>query len=56
MIFIALGLMVLIITIVMFVQKVRLKAKMQDGLGRRVKDSELTSLNAWMDASEPKKQ
>ena len=54
MIFIALGVMVLIITIFMFVQKIRLKAKMQGGLGRRVKDSELTSLNAWMDVpSEP---
>ncbi|HYW73944.1 MAG TPA: hypothetical protein VE961_23170 [Pyrinomonadaceae bacterium] len=51
MIFIALGLMILIITTFMFVQKIRLKSKMQGGLGRKVKDSELTSLNAWMDAS-----
>jgi hypothetical protein len=51
MIFIALGVLVLIISIFMFVQKVRLKSKMEGGLGRRVKDSELTSLSAWMDAS-----
>ena len=51
MIFIALAVLVLIIMIFMFVQKIRLKSKMQGGLGRRVKDSELTSLNAWMDAS-----
>lgn len=49
MIFIALAVMVLIISIFMFVQKVRLKSKMEDGLGRKVKNSELTSLSAWMD-------
>ena len=55
MIFIFLGLLVLLITIAMFLQKLRLKSKMEGGLGRKVKDTELTSLSAWMDASEPKK-
>ena len=55
MIFIVLVLFVLIITIFMFVQKIRLKSKMEAGLGRKVKDNELTSLSAWMDTSEPKK-
>ena len=51
MIFIALAILVLLITIFMFVQKVVLKGRMERGLGRKVKASELTSLNAWMDAS-----
>jgi hypothetical protein len=50
MIFIALGIMVLIITVALFVQKVRLKGRMERGLGRKVKNNELTSINAWMDA------
>ena len=51
MIFISLGLLVLITTIYLFAQKVVLKGRMQRGLGRKVKDNELTSINAWMDAT-----
>jgi hypothetical protein len=51
MIFILIALVLLIIAIGMFAQKIRLKSKMEGGLGRKVKDSELTSLSAWMDAS-----
>lgn len=31
-----------------WVLKVRLKRKMEQGLGRKVDDSELTSISAWM--------
>jgi hypothetical protein len=54
MIFIIIALVLFIIGIGMFLQKVRLKSKMEGGLGRKVKDSELTSLSAWMDASSSK--
>jgi hypothetical protein len=39
----------LIISLVMFVQKVVLKNAMQKKLGRKVEDHELTSISAWMD-------
>ncbi len=51
MIFIILAALVLLIGIVMFVQKFVLKGKMERGLGRKVEDHELTSINAWMDTS-----
>lgn len=38
----------IVIAIFMFIQKVILKRRLEQGLGRRVKDSELTSINAWM--------
>jgi hypothetical protein len=56
MIFIVLAVLLILITVFMFFQKVRLKSKMEGGLGRKVKDSELTSLNAWMNASSDKTQ
>lgn len=51
MIFIALAVLVLLITIIMFPQRVRLKAEMERGLEPTVKNNELTSLSAWMDAA-----
>jgi hypothetical protein len=44
--------LVVVITIILFVQKVVMKSRLERGLGRGVKDHELTSLNAWM-AAEP---
>ena len=43
--------LVILISIVMFIQKVVLKGRLESRLGRRVKDNELTSIAAWMDAS-----
>lgn len=33
----------------MFIRKLILKGRLEQGLGRRVKDNELTSITAWMD-------
>jgi hypothetical protein len=32
-----------------FIRKVILKGRLEKGLGRRVRDNELTSITAWMD-------
>ncbi len=52
MIFIVLAALVILISIVMFIQKVVLKGRMARGLGRKVNDRELTSLTAWMATSD----
>jgi len=36
--------------VVTFIRKVALKERLESGLGHKVKDSDLTSINAWMDA------
>jgi hypothetical protein len=51
MIFVILAALVLLISIVIFIQKVVLKGRLERGLGRKVEDHELTSINAWMDTS-----
>lgn len=40
--------LVALITLVLFVQKVIMKSRLERGLGRQVKDHELTSLKSWM--------
>jgi hypothetical protein len=42
---------VLLSSLVLFIQKVTLKRRLGEGLGRQVKDHEITSITAWMDAS-----
>ena len=39
----------LIVGLFMFIHKVIYKRRMENSLGRRVEDRELTSLSAWMD-------
>ena len=47
----------IILGIVLFIRKLALKGNLERGLGRKVKDSDLTSLTAWMDATpEPKRR
>jgi hypothetical protein len=41
--------LILLGSIVIFIRKVILKGQLEKGLGRRVKDNELTSISAWMD-------
>jgi hypothetical protein len=42
--------LVIITSIVMFIQKVVMKGNLERGLSRRVQDNELTSITAWMNA------
>jgi hypothetical protein len=42
--------LVVVTTLVLFVQKVVMKNRLERGLGRQVKEHELTSLSAWMEA------
>ena len=42
--------MVVVTTLTLFIQKVVRKSRLERGLGRAVKDHELTSLSAWMEA------
>jgi len=44
---------VLIGSVVLLIQKIVLKHRMRRGLGRKVEDRELTSLNSWMKAASP---
>src|SRR5215468_8084061 len=44
---------VIVGSITLFVQKIVLKSRMRRGLGRKVEERELTSINAWMQASSP---
>ena len=39
-----------LIVIGLFIQRVVMKSRLERGLGRQVKDHELTSLSAWMEA------
>jgi hypothetical protein len=39
----------------LWVRKMILKRRMERGLGRKVKDSELTSITGWMEAVPPDK-
>lgn len=48
--------LIIIISLFLFVQKVIFKRRLQRGLGRKVADHELTSLNAWMDAEDTSKK
>ena len=36
----------------MWIRKLVLKKRLQDGLGRKVEDRELTSISSWMNAQE----
>lgn len=47
--FIGLGVLVLI-ALLSWVVKIIYRKRLERGLGRRVKDNELTSITAWMDA------
>lgn len=40
--------LVVITSLVLFIQKVAMKRRLERGLGRKVSDEELTSFNAWM--------
>jgi len=51
MLYLLLILLFLIGGLILFVQKVVMKGRMQRQLGRKVQDRELTSISAWMDAS-----
>ena len=39
----------IIVTVYLFFQKIYYKRKLERGLGREVKDNELTSLTSWME-------
>jgi len=41
----------IIVTVYLFFQKIHYKRKLERGLGREVKDNELTSLTSWMKTS-----
>lgn len=41
----------IVIAILLFIQKIVYKRRLERGLGRKVADRELTSINSWMDAS-----
>lgn len=43
--------LVVIITIFMFIHKLVYKKGLENRLGRKVKDRELTSISAWMESS-----
>ena len=45
-----------IIALVMFFHKLAMKSSMQEKLGRKVEDRELTSITAWMEDSKDKDQ
>lgn len=51
-------LLAVLIALLLFIQKVVMKRRLQRGLGRKVEDHELTSLNSWMEATpgDPAKQ
>ena len=44
---------VIVTSIAAWVLKVRLKRRMEKGLGRKVDDSELTSISTWMKVPDP---
>jgi hypothetical protein len=52
-----LGLIILIVAVslLIFIYKLRMKSKLKKDLGRPVNDYELTSLGSWMEATEEKK-
>ncbi len=41
----------ILIAILLFIQKLVYKGRLERGLGRKVTDRELTSISSWMDAS-----
>jgi hypothetical protein len=52
-----LGLIILVVAVslLILIHKLRMKSKLTKDLGRPVKDYELTSLSSWMEATEEKK-
>ncbi len=44
----------IIVGLVSWITKIAMKKRLSEGLGRKVKDHEITSLRAWMDASDKK--
>ena len=44
----------IIIGLIAWITKLAMKKRLSEGLGRKVKDHEITSLTAWMNASDKK--
>jgi hypothetical protein len=44
--------LVAVVTLISWLIKIYNKNRLEKGLGRKVKDSELTSINAWMNAAD----
>lgn len=51
---IVLAIVVALITLILFIQKVVMKKRLSRGLGRKASDRELTSLTSWMNADDKK--